>query len=241
MRKLTTSIVLGSFVLAGCANKEDMAKYYDIQQQRTAAIIKSIEAQASANRAQRSQEMSFFSNATVAATRTADPTDDALIAFAWGYRMGQPMDIEMPQLPHLEAPPTNVDYVRAWTPLAAMAVPFLYPLAYGWGGDSASKISASDQATINIESGNAGAYNSRNAGTISGVAYQEQDDLYIGDGAENVSPQTRAGAATTSDEEAEQLPSEGGTAPEGCTDAVYQGGVWWYDANAGLSCESAGF
>jgi len=104
--------------------------------------------------------MQSFSTAATTAAVTESPVDDALLAFAWGYQMGQPMQIEIPKLTPIKAPDSSADLVRAWTPLIGMAMPFLYPLAYGWAsGSGGTKYSTGDGGTIAVQSGNAGSYN----------------------------------------------------------------------------------
>ena len=97
-----------------------------------------------------------------AAAITDSPTDDAMIAMAWGYQMGSPDNIQIPKLQPIKAPPTNVDYIRAWTPVAALALPFLY--SFGWGqgtsgSGSGNSYSADNGGSIVLDSGNPGSYN----------------------------------------------------------------------------------
>ena len=134
MRRAITWILLVSFVVAvsGCASKEVQQQYYDLEAERTRLVIDSINAQTANKAIRHTSMMSTFSSSMSAAALTPSPTDDAMIAMAWGYQMGSPDNIQIPKLQPIKAPPTNVDYIRAWTPVAALALPFLYTL--GWGG-----------------------------------------------------------------------------------------------------------
>ena len=160
MKRWICAVLCVPFILIGCADKEQMAQYYRVEQARTEALINSIEKQAQSNQQARTSQMVSFSTAATNAAGTASPVDDALLAFAWGYQMGQPMSIEQPRLQPIVAPDRSSDLVRAWTPIIGMAVPFLYPLAYGWSNSSAgTKISADNGASVLLDSGNAGSYN----------------------------------------------------------------------------------
>ena len=159
-RATLSSVLIVPFILIGCADKEQMAQYYRVEEARTDAIIKSIESQSRNNSDARMMQMQSFSTAATNASLTPSPVDDALLAFAWGYQMGQPMNIEIPRLQPIVAPDKSSDLVRAWTPLIGMAVPFLYPLAYGWANNNAgTRISADNGASVLLDSGNAGSYN----------------------------------------------------------------------------------
>ena len=162
--KWKTFVLIGcciSLVLAGCADKEQLAQYYAVEERRTQAIIDSIEIQSRNNADARVQQMQMFSAAATQAATTESPVDDSLLAFAWGYQMGQPMKVETPRLQPIKAPDSSADLVRAWTPLVGLAVPFLYPLAYGWAasGSSGTRVSADNGATVSLDSGNTGSYN----------------------------------------------------------------------------------
>lgn len=221
--KAILSIIL--LLATGCAaSKEEMQAYYNQMSAQNQAILTSIKEQGQANRAQMSQEMQFFANAASNAAQTATPADDTLVAFAWGYRMGQPRTVEIPKLPQIQAPVTDVDRVRAWTPIVGMAVPFLYPLAYGWGNSQGSTYTATDQGRININSQNPGSGNY--AGGNQEISVSDQTDNKNCDGCD--------------------LDDVGGvsTQPVECTgfsDAVFADGTWWVSpAQVGdCSCSSA--
>jgi hypothetical protein len=163
--KWITWTVLLSFVsaLCGCASNEHMTDYYAVEQSRTEAIIASINQQA-ADRGQRNlQMMQSYSTSIAAAATTPSAADDVAIALAWGYQMGSPDNIEIPRLSPIKAPPTNVDYIRAWSPIIGMAIPFLYPLFWGGGtsgSGSGNSYSADNGGSIILDSGNPGSYNS---------------------------------------------------------------------------------
>lgn len=165
MRKKFTWIVLLSFVAAvsGCADKEVQQQYYDLEAERTRLVIESINSQTADRAHSQTLMMQSFSTSMTAAAITPSPTDDAMIAMAWGYQMGAPNNIQIPKLQPIKAPPTNVEYIRAWTPLAALAVPFLS----GWlwnngtsGSGSSNSYSADNGGSIILDSGNPGSYNS---------------------------------------------------------------------------------
>lgn len=106
--------------------------------------------------------MQTFSTAATTAAVTASPVDDALLAFAWGFQMGQPQRIEIPKLQPIVAPDKTSDLWRSVTPVLGMIMPFLYPLAYGWaasGSGSGTKVSADNGAQVILDSGNPGSYN----------------------------------------------------------------------------------
>ena len=161
MRRWICAVLCVPFILAGCADKEQMAQYYQVEQARTEALINSIEKQAQSNQQARTQQMVMFSRAATNASTTESPVDDALLAFAWGFQMGQPMSIEQPRLQPIVAPDRSSDLVRAWTPVLGMALPFLYPLAWGWSNNNSSgtRISADNGASVLLDSGNSGSYN----------------------------------------------------------------------------------
>lgn len=148
-------------ILQGCADKEAMTEYYQVEAARTAAIVASIESQQKANSHNRTLQMQSFSTAATTAAVTDSPVDDALLAFAWGYALGTPQHIEIPKLQPIKAPDSSADMIRAWTPIVGMAMPFLYPLAYGWAsGSGGTSISADNGANVMVDSGNPGSYNS---------------------------------------------------------------------------------
>ncbi len=160
IRRAICVVLLVPFTLIGCADKEQLAQYYAVEERRTQAIIDSIEIQSNNHQQARMHQMQSFSSAATNAAATESPVDDALLAFAWGYQMGQPQKIEIPKLQPIKAPDSSADLVRAWTPLVGLAMPFLYPLAYGWASsDAGTRISADNGATVSLDSGNTGAYN----------------------------------------------------------------------------------
>ena len=159
-KRLLALALIAPFTLIGCADKEQLSQYYAVEERRTQAIIDSIEIQSQNHANARMMQMQSFSSAATNAAATESPVDDALLAFAWGYQMGQPQKIEIPKLQPIKAPDSSADLVRAWTPLVGLAMPFLYPLAYGWAsGESGTRISADNGSTVALDSGNAGSYN----------------------------------------------------------------------------------
>ena len=163
IRRAICAVLIVPFTMIGCADKEMMQQYYSVEQSRTEMIIKSVERQSSMNATNRMLQMQTFSNAATTAAVTDSPVDDALLAFAWGFQMGQPQKVEIPKLQPIVAPDKTSDLWRSVTPVLGMIMPFLYPLAYGWassGSGSGTKVSADNGASVVLDSGNPGSYNS---------------------------------------------------------------------------------
>ena len=158
-KKSVASVLVVPFILIGCADKEAMDQYYQVEAARTQAIIDSIESQTKSNAQGRVLQMQTFSNAATNAAATESPVDDALLAFAWGYQLGQPQNVEIPKLQPIKAPDSSADLVRAWTPIIGMAVPFLWAIPFANNSGSGTTISADNGATVALDSGNAGSYN----------------------------------------------------------------------------------
>lgn len=162
MRAQALLILICLLVVSGCADQKHWDSYYSALSAQTTAIVSSIQSQGQANRDTRTQQMNYFGAATVNAAKTTSSTDDVMVAFAWGYNMAQAQVIEVPKLPTLAAPDKHSDIVRAWTPLAGIAAPFLYPLSYGLGGANTS----GDTAQVyNVEGGGDLVLNSQNTGS----------------------------------------------------------------------------
>jgi hypothetical protein len=184
-RLLITLALAVSLGLTGCmAKTEEIKSYHETMAATNTQVLAIVERQTDAARANRNASMSYFSQAMVAAAQTENPTDDAVIAFAWGFASGKPEYLEIPSLQYPEAPVTDVDRVLAWTPLITTALPFIPPLFAGGYGNSGTQITASDQATIMIDSGNAGSYNKvSGAGAGGGIGdstvLNKHDDLVI--------------------------------------------------------------
>ena len=188
MRLWIVMAAMVALVLGGCAAKpEEMAQYHQSLVSTNAAMLASIKEQAKDNKAARMAQMIHFSKAMTEASRTADPTDNVVIAFAWGYQSGQELTVVTPELKYPKAPVTDVDRVRAWTPIASMAVPLIYPLINSWAydyGSSGTKVTqqfaVSDQGQLNIDSGNSGSQKSPGSYFMgdygTGAVTNQQDD-----------------------------------------------------------------
>lgn len=204
-------------ILAGCADKEMQHKYYDVELQRSQMLADVVQQQAQANQTLRVSQMTAFSSAASAAAMTEDNVDDAMIAMAWGYQLGQPMTIEIPKLQPLKAPETNADLVRAWTPIVGMAMPFLYPLAYGWAsGSGGTKYSTGDGGTIAVQSGNAGSYNTAQGDMATTIT--NQGNLGINNSQDNCAGEEcedEVGGLTPDDIETCETDPPGGFSPSG--------------------------
>ena len=159
MKKGIVMLMCVALMLAGCADKEHWASYYAQDEKRTDAIIEALKAQQNENRRSRGDMMAKYSAAMTAAAKTPSTTDDAVMAFAWGWATGQKDEIVIPKLSPLKPPDNTSDIWTSIVPVLSLAAPFLYPLTYGVGG-SGNSYSASDNAKINIQSENSGSLNS---------------------------------------------------------------------------------
>ena len=164
MRTLIAMLLIVSIALMGCAaSQEEVMSYHQTTQWTNEAILESVKEQAKDNGAARTQSMVHFSAAMTEASKTEDPTDNAVIAFAWGFATATPHTIEVPKLQYPTKPDSSVDALRAWTPIVGMAIPLLSPFLYGWASDNdgaSQSIVADNGGTVVLESGNAGAYKS---------------------------------------------------------------------------------
>jgi hypothetical protein len=157
--RLILTLVL-SIALMGCSAKEwEVVEYHETLRQTNNTIVKSLDSQVQLQHQRSMDSLRYFSSAMIQASETEDPTDGATIAFAWGFQSSQPNNIVMPNVQHPAPPVTDVDRVKAWTPIVTMTVPYVAPMIFNGYGNSGTKIAASDQATIMQRSGNAGSYN----------------------------------------------------------------------------------
>jgi len=190
MRLLLVMLLTLSLTFMGCAaSQEEVLSYHKSVQETNMAIVASIEKQAEDNKRLKTEEMEAFSRSMAQASLTPDPTDNAVIAFAWGFASGQKRSIEIPGLQYPRSPVTSVDALKAWTPIVGMAVPLVTPLLYGYGafgsgsGSGAQDIVATDNATIYLDSGNTNSQNAvRDGSTFSaeGSSTVNQHDDYTG-------------------------------------------------------------
>lgn len=160
MRKIVVWLVVMAFLGAGCASKEQWADYHSSIDKQTAALLKFSEAQANAKAKARAEMMVHYSTAMTTAAVTPSPTDDTLLAFAWGVQVATPDPIVQPSLPKVVPPDKTSDLWRAATPFVGMVMPFLY--AIPWANNSGSggtTIAADNGASVNLHSGNPGSYN----------------------------------------------------------------------------------
>lgn len=229
-------VVILAVAMVGCAaTKEEMDAYYQSIHESNQIIADSIAEQSIANRAAKAAQMIHFSDAMSRAAATESKTDDVIVSFAWGYQSGQPLGIEIPKLKTPAAPVTDVDRVKAWTPMVGMFTPLLTPLIYGatWGSSSgASTIyQLTDQAQVSVGSQNSGSLNSNTGGSQTvgtSTVTSSQDDLILsGSGTLNgVNPTT----AETTKVDVSQ--------PTACGGLGYQSGdgSWWI--SPGCSCDT---
>lgn len=145
-------------LFAGCASQEERLSYYQAVNDRNKIILEMVEREREDTRNARQMENARFAAAMTSAAKTPSGTDDAVISFAWGYSSGKPDSVKLPELQGVEPPVTDVDRVRAWTPLAGLVFPFLQWLFYP-PGDEQSAIVADNGSTILLDSGNSGSYN----------------------------------------------------------------------------------
>lgn len=160
MRWVTLVVLLAfTAMVSGCASQENWDKYYALQESRTQAIVDAMNQQAALNRRAAAQEMTHFSTAAAQAAITPSPSDDVLVSFAWGYKLGQPDVIKAPSFPSVPAPPSNLDYLKTAIPLVGMVMPFAYMWA-ATNNSGGATYQATDNAKINLNSENSGSYNS---------------------------------------------------------------------------------
>lgn len=158
MKTLLALVLSVSLLFAGgCAKQQ--AKYQDTIVQINELAIVSVQEQAQANSDRRTQGMRFFSQAMTEASKTEDPTDNVVIAFAWGFQSGTPDKIEMPKLQFPAKPSDGVDYMRAGVPYFNIIWPWLWGAYGNNSNNSGQRITATDNATVMLESGNAGSFN----------------------------------------------------------------------------------
>ena len=226
-------------LMSCAASKEEVLSYHKTIETSNQLIIETVQTQANHNAQRRMDSMVHFSRAMTEAAKTDDPSDNATIAFAWGFVTAQPDTIEQPKISFPAAPVTSVDALRAWTPIVGMAVPLVTPFLYGWasGNDGTSQsIAADNGSTIVLESGNAGAYKS-SVGGNSVVSELNQEDWRIVDNS------THEGGVGT------ELPGGGVGVEGGGTDMIlseclanppggYKGDTPMLTAT--MSCRSAG-
>ena len=194
MKTLIKILLLASVMtLMSCAaSKEEVASYHESVKVANLQVIETVQVQANHNAQRRLDSMVFFSKAMTEAAKTPDPSDNATIAFAWGFVTAQPDKIEMPSLQYPRAPVTSVDALKAWTPIVGMTIPLIQPLLYGYGafgdgGSGAQDIVATDNATIYLDSGNTNSQNAVRDGSSFDGSYanttNQHDDNMGGSGA----------------------------------------------------------
>ena len=146
--------------VSACADADHMTQYYQLEQARTDALIASMESQNVELSKSRTLAMTSYTTAISRASVTPSPSDDVAIALAWGYYMGAPQQVKVPNLQPVKAPPTNVEYIRAWSPIIGMAIPLLWGAVWNAGSSSGTTISAAEGSNVILDSGNPGSYNS---------------------------------------------------------------------------------
>ena len=148
--------------VSACADSEHMTQYYQLEQARTDALIASMESQNVELSKSRTLAMTSYTTAISRASVTPSPSDDVAIALAWGYYMGAPQQVKVPNLQPVKAPPTNVEYIRAWSPIIGMAIPLLWGAVWSGNnsGSGGNSYAADNGGSIVLDSGNPGSYNS---------------------------------------------------------------------------------
>lgn len=235
--KLMITLLLGVALLfaGGCA--EQQADYYAAISSTNTALVQSIQSQATANAKQRVDERLAFSRAMTEASKTPDPSDNAVIAFAWGFSTGQQPAVVVPSLAFPERPRDGVDYLGAALPYANLLFPWLM-WGTGGGPGASQKITATDNATVMIDAGNAGSYNQASRSSAidaSGSDVDNQHDDYAIEG-EDLGEFSGFGEGIATIQ-----PTDGSDpdAPEGCgSEAYFSGGTWYVSPSSGCSCES---
>lgn len=225
-------ILMLVFVVSGCGpTAQETSAYYTQLGKQTEAIIATIERQGAENKINRIQMMRHYSDSMNAASMTQVVSDDAVVAFAWGYQMGQPTKIEIPNLPKIAAPETSSEKVRAWTPIVGMAVPFLYPLAYGYAsGDGGTTIKADNGSRVVVDSQNAGSYNK--AGGAQSIDTTQTNDNGTCDDCDEDSG-LEVNPVDVDPEDPEEAPASCGT-----SGGWYNNGTWWLSEGSTCSCAS---
>ena len=136
-------------LLMGCGNVDKMNL---LIQDNNEKLIQSIREQATANTNSRKESMEAFSKAMTTAASTVDRTDDVAISMAWGFSMGQPNEVIVPNLQKPERAKDAGDYAREFA--------FLLPYVDLWlrgsydNKEYSPSISASGGSTVLYQSAN---------------------------------------------------------------------------------------
>lgn len=238
MKIIMTLLLSVSLLFAGGCAKQQAAYQDSIIQINEMAVV-SVQEQSKNNQDRRMQSMVFFGEAMTAAAKTEEATDDAVIAFAWGFQSGQPDRIEVPKLRFPEKPSDGVDYMRAGVPYFNIIWPWLWG-AYGNNSSSSGqRITATDNATVYLESGNAGSYNvaTDQAAIDAAGSYvlNQHDDFALEAGNDINGSAGNGGGVGGQGVEGETLPEDGI-----CTDGYLNTatGKWYTDATQLCSCGS---
>ena len=235
MRKYTTWLAIILMLLApmGCASEKAWTDYHSSIDRQTDALLEFARQKGIRESSARAQMMQTYSTSMSRAATTPGATDDVLLAFAWGVEIATPRTTALPKLPTITPPDKSSDLVRAWTPMVALATPFLYPLAYGWSqGSGGTTIKADNGARVVTDSQNAGSYNKAGNNMTNSALQDNNNGSCEGcdDGA-SVNPVT---ADPDDPDSPTQLPTECADYP----DSIFASGTWWINSNATCSCES---
>lgn len=164
MKGVTWALILTAGVLMSCgASPEAINAYHEAVRRNNELLLRHMEMQHEERRATRVDMMLAYNEAVAAAAKTVDITDDVLIAFAYGYQVGHPSEIQVPMLQKVEPPESGIDAIKAWTPIislfTALVPPFLNAYFLQDGGSNKNVYEASSGGSIYVESGNTGSYN----------------------------------------------------------------------------------
>ena len=229
MKIAMVGVVCAAVLVAGCASKETQLAYMDRMAARDAAVVASIDKQTAGNRVAHTSMMNGYTAAMLAATRTSDKSDDVILAFAWGVAVGTPVRVVTPTFATIQPPPTNLDYLKASIPLVGLAMPLIYPLAYGWGDNNdgyENNYVVTDQGRVNVASQNPGSLNKTGGDVITTTNPDNKSSWLQGGGVQG---------------EQRGVGIEGEVNPVQCGGAqtpVYGDGQWWANSVGGCSCDS---
>lgn len=236
MRVFGGILLCSVLILSGCAvKKEEVAAYRAAVRQNNSILTTFLESQQERNRTAQSEMMIHYSSAMSQAAKTPSNTDDVVIAFAFGFQSAKPFEVTLPDLERIQPPVTDVDRVRAWTPIVSMFVPFAQPLAAGlsggYGDVTKEYYRVSGNGQINIDSGNVGSQNSAGGNQTNAVSTRVGYDSGEGEDGDELGIGTQSAAAETTSS----------SAPVSCSGypgATFNGSTWYVDSTFYCSCQS---
>jgi len=239
MKRTLTWVIIVMFMSAGCASEKAWTDYHQSVDKQTDALLQFAKEQEIRKAAARTAMMQHYTVGMNRAAVTPSPSDDTLLAFAWGVAVATPDDYSVPKLPTITPPDKTSDLWRAATPVLAMAVPFLYLAADGWGGNNGASYTATDNAKINISSENAGSLNTAgNDQTLTVTDNRNQlenDCIDCGDGQGGASATPLSGEGGE-EGEVPEYPEDFECTTDGYLNTV--SGKWYTNAAQTCSCGS---